>query len=633
MISKRKTGLLLVTFLLLALIAVACSPETETIIETRMVEVEKEVTRVVEGEVVTETVIEEVPVEVEVEVTREVVVEEEMAPEPVTLHMNHGTEPPGLDPSLATDTTSVDIIRNIFMGLTQFDPVTGDVLPYLAETWEVGEDADGNQTWTFNLRDDIPWVNYDPIAGVTSQQFDDVGDPRFVNANDVVYGVKRTIDPDTASDYSYVAYVIKNAQGVNAGEEGLTLDDVGVVALDDTTVLFTLESPAPYFPSIAGMWIMHPMPQWAIEEWEQKWTEAGLIATNGPYVLEEWIHGGNLNLVKNDLWPMADEVQIERVEGLMIVEASTSFALYENNELDTTGVPLPEMDRVQADPVLSEEYLSAPDVCTYYYGFTNTKYPMTDRRVRAAFSQAIDRQSLIDNVLKGGQIASTSFAPPGIFGAPAPGEVGLGYDPEAAQALLQEFLDEEGLTIDDFNALDIVLMHNTSEGHARIAAAIQQMWQDTLGVDVRVENQEWAVYLDTVQKVTPVEQMPHVWRMGWCADYADENNWVHEVFNSDAGANRLRRNCLDANCSETTTSRFDELTVAAQLATEPAERAELYLEAEKILSDDEAAYASIYHYTTVNVTKPWLTRNFPLFGGNDWFNWVIDQDAKMDATG
>jgi oligopeptide transport system substrate-binding protein len=633
MISKRKTGLLLVTFLLLALIAVACSPETETIIETRIMEIEKEVTRIVEGEVVTETVIEEVPVEVEVEVTRQVVVEEEMAPEPITLHWNYGTEPPSLDPSLATDTTSVDITQNIFVGLTNVDPVTAELIPALATDWAIGEDADGNQTWTFNLRGDIPWVKYDPITGETTQEVDADGTPRFVNANDVVYGVKRTINPDTASDYAYVLYAIKNAQGVNEADEELTLDDIGVVALDDHTVQFTLESPAPWFPSIASMWVTYPMPQWNIEEWEAKWTEAGLIVTNGPYVLEEWIHGGNLNLVKNPLWINADDVQIERIEGLMIQENSTSFALYENNELDTVGVPLPEIDRVKADPVLSEEYYQAPTPCTYYYGFVNTKYPMTDVRVRTAFSQAVNRQSLIDNVTKGGQIPATSFAPPGIFGAPAPGAVGLGYDPDAAQASLQAFMDEEGMTIDDFNALDIVLMHNTSEGHARIAAAIQQMWSDTLGVDVRVENQEWAVYLDTMRNTTPVEEMPQVFRMGWCADYADENNWVYEVFNSDAGANRLRRNCLDANCSETTTSLFDEITLAAQLATDPDERAELYRQAETILSADEAAYIPIYHYTTVAVTKPWLTRNYPPISGNDFFNWVIDQDAQLAAGG
>jgi len=460
---KKSISIVFGLFIIASLILAACQPQVQEVEVVKTVVVTEVVTE--KGETVIETQI------VEVVVTPEPVVEEK----PVTLNWNWATEPPTADPSLATDTTSVDLTGNIFVGLTKLDPVTNEAVPYLATDWEVGEDADGNQTWTFHLRNDIPWVKYDPVTGETTQEVDADGNPRFVNAFDVEYGVKRTINPDTASDYAYVLYIIKNAQAVNEGQEGFTLDDVGVKALDESTVQFTLETPAGYFASIASMWVAMPMPQWAIEEWGDKWTEAGLIVTNGPYVMESWIHGGELNLVKNPLWPEADQVQIERVEGVMIVEDSTAFALYENNELDTTPVPLPEIDRVKADPVLSKDFYSAPTACTYYYGFTNTKPPFDDVRVRKAFSHAIDRQSLIDNVTKGGQIPATSFAPPGIFGAPEPGTVGIGYDPDAAKTYLQEYLDEKGMTLDEFNALGIKMMHNTSEGHARIAAAIPGM--------------------------------------------------------------------------------------------------------------------------------------------------------------
>jgi oligopeptide transport system substrate-binding protein len=602
-----------------SMVLAACQPQAAPVVET--VIVTQEVVR--EGETVIETQI----VEKVVTPTPAAVVE------PVTLDWNWGTEPPTADPSLATDTTSVDLTRNIFVGLTQFDPDSGEVMPFLATEWTTSENENGDTVYTFTLRDDIAWVNYNPITGETTQVTDEEGNPRFVKASDVEYGVKRTINPETASDYAYVLYVIKNAQAVNEGQEGFTLDDVGVKALDDTTVEFTLEYSAAYFPAIAGMWVANPVPQWTIEEHEEKWTEAGLIVTNGPYVMESWIHGGELNLVKNPLWINADEVQVERVHGVIIVEDSTAFALYENNELDDTAVPLPEIDRVKADPQLSAEFVNAPDVCTYYYGFTNNKPPFDDVRVRKAFTQAIDRQGLIDNVLKGGQIPATSFAPPGIFGAPPPGEVGLPSDPEAARAALQEYLDEKGMTIDDFNKLGVVLMYNTSEGHARIAAAIQQMWKDTLGVDVRVENQEWAVYLTTIEKDTPLSDAPHVWRLGWCADYPDENNWVHEVFNATAGNNDLRRGCLDDTCTQIEPSAFDELTAAAAIETDPDKRAEMYREAERILAEDEVAYAPIYHYTIVRVTKPWLDRNYPLLGGNDFFNWKVDGAAKSAAQG
>ena len=631
MLGKRKFGLLLAALMVLAIALVACQPQTAAPIIQEVV-----VTRVV-----TETVVEEgetvevtrVVTETEV-VTEEVMVEVTAVPEvmdmPVTLRWNWVSEPPTLDPALASDTTSVDATYNLFMGLTRSDPVTGELVPGLATDWSVSDDG---LVWTFNMRDDVPWVHYDPNTGEWSNVLDEEGNERIVNAHDIVYGVKRTINPETASDYAYVTYNILNAAAVNGAEEGVTIDDVGVEALDDFTVQFTLEAPAAYFASIAGMWVAYAMPQWAIDEWGPKWTEAGLINTYGPYGLEEWIHGGSLNLVKNPLFPDADTVQIERIEGVMITEDSTAFAMYENNELDTQSVPLPEIDRVKADPVLGAELINAPFPCTYYYGFNNQKAPFDDVNVRRAFSQAIDRQSLIDNVTKGGQVPATSFGSPGIFGAPEPGTVGLGYDPDAANAALQAYLDQEGITLDDFNALGVTLMHNTSEGHAQIAAAIQQMWADTLGVQVNVENQEWKVYLETINADTPIEEAPHIFRLGWCADYADENNWVHEVFNSQAGANRLRRNCTDPNCGDATATEFDELTTQAALEQDPAVRADLYEQAERILAEEETAYAPIYHYTTVNTTKPWLTRFFPPVGGNNFFAWTIDQAAQLEALG
>jgi oligopeptide transport system substrate-binding protein len=160
------------------------------------------------------------------------------------------------------------------------------------------------------------------------------------------------------------------------------------------------------------------------------------------------------------------------------------------------------------------------------------------------------------------------------------------------------------------------------------------MWKDNLGVDVRVENQEWKVYLDTLRKTTPVEDEFHIYRLGWCADYPDENNWVHEVFNSQEGSNRLRRNCADPNCAEVTgPDAFDELTEAAGKAQDPAERAKMYAEAEDMLAGELAAYAPIYHYTKLRVTKPWLTRNYPPLGGEDWYNWKIDSEAQRAALG
>ncbi|MCK4377466.1 MAG: hypothetical protein KAV97_04545, partial [Actinomycetia bacterium] len=171
------------------------------------------------------------------------------------------------------------------------------------------------------------------------------------------------------------------------------------------------------------------------------------------------------------------------------------------------------------------------------------------------------------------------------------------------------------------------------EGHARIAAAIQSMWKDVLNVEVTIETQEWKVYLETLKNKTPLEDMPHIWRLGWCADYYDQNNWVHEVFNSEAGANRLRRGCLDPTCTKVEELEFDKLTVQAQLEPDPEKRKELYKLAEIELNNVETAFAPIYFYTLVSCTKPWVTRTFKKHGEEDFHLWKIDMEAKQAAIG
>ena len=626
---KKKWMWILAVVAISTLVLAACQPKTvvveKTVIETQIVEVEREVTKIVEGESKVETVVETQVVEVEKVVTATPVPSEK----PVTLNMNLGTEPPQVDPALSTDTTSVFVDEQLFLGLTDFDDETSEVIPELATEWDVSDDG---LVWTFKMRDDVPWVRYDPATGETTVMTDDEGNPDMVDAHEVEYAVKRTLDPATGSDYAYVLYIIEGAIAVNTGEEE-DLDTVGVEAVDDYTVAFTLRQPAGYFPGIASMWVARPVYKPVVAEYGARWVEPGIIVTNGPYLMESWTHFDSMTFVKNPEFYNADSTQIERIEAVMINEASTSFAMYENNELDTGGVPLEEMDRVKADPMLGEELTIFPDVCTYYYGFTNNKPPFDDVLVRKAFSAAIDRVSLVENVTKGGQLPANTFAPLGIFGAVPqdPDIAPWALDPELGKEQAKAFLAEAGYP--DGEGFPVVtLMHNTSEGHRAIAEAIQAMWRDTLGVEVEVVNQEWGVYLDTLDKGTPLADMPQVWRMGWCADYADQNNWLHEVFNNTEGANRLRRGCLDDTCTEIEELEFDALTKAAGAEQDPAKRLELYKQAEKLLSEGEAAYAPIYYYTTVNLSKPWLNRTFQLIAGDHIDKWTIDWEAKQAAT-
>jgi len=617
---SKKWAILLGVLVISSLIVTACPRPTPRVIE----------------KVVKETVIVEVekPVEVQkiVEVTKEVevekIVEVEVTPTPVpreekvTLDINLVAEPPTIDPSLATDTTSVALLRNLYSGLTQITP-EGDVQPDLATEWDISEDG---LEYTFKMRDAAGWVKYNTGRGEIEQM-------RPVTAHDIVYGTKRTLDPRTASDYAYVVYVVKGGEALNTSdidalseeEQQALLDGVGVEAIDDYTVKFTLEYPAPYFPGIASMWVIRPMPQEPIEQYGDRWIEPGFYWSNGPMVLAEWAHDDHIILEKNPYYWGADEVQIERIYGVMVTEASTAFAMYEANKLDAAGPPMGEMDRIKTDPVLSKELYIAPRDCTYHYGFTMTKPPVDEVLVRKALSAAIDRQGLIDNVTKSGQLPANTFAPAMIFGNAAsdPDIAPWALDYELGKEHAKEWLAAAGYpTGKGFPTL--TLMHNTSEGHARIAEAIAAMWKDVLNIDVTIENQEWRVYMRTIMKYTPLEEMPHVWRLGWCADYPDENNWVHEVFHAEQGANRPRA----------TRSRFEELTEAAQIETDPEKRRALYKQAEKILVEEEARMAPIYYYTTVTLTKPWVTfRTFGEMGGSSFFQWKIDWEAKKAALG
>lgn len=550
--------------------------------------------------------------------------------EPVTLHVNMHTEPPQVDPALCTDVVSFVVVEPLFVGLTDFDEETSEVVPELAQEWRVSEDG---LVWTFELRHDVPWVEYDPSTGEAKTAADENGNPRTVNAYDVEYAVKRTLDPATGSDYAFVLYVIQGAYEVNTGEV-TDPHTVGIQALDEWTISFTLTQPAGYFPAILSLPVARPVPRWAIEEHGPQWIEPGVIVTNGPYLVHEWAHQDSMTFVKNPFYYDADQVQIERVEAVMIGETSTAFAMYENNELDSVSPPFEEMDRIRADPILSRELTTYAVPCTSYLGFTNNKPPFDNALVRRAFSAAIDRASLAENVIKGGEIPANTFAPQGVFGSVAgdPDIAPWALDPELGKLKAQEWLAEAGYP-GGAGFPPVALMSTAAEENRAIAEAVQSMWRSTLGVQVEVITQEWGVFLNTLQTDTPLADMPHIFALGWCADYLDQNNWVHDVFNNQYGMNRLRRGCLDDTCTQVEALEFDRLTEQAGAEQDPAVRKELYRRAEKILSDEEAAYAPLFYSTETSLAKPWLTRTHSGLGMDHWENWSIDTAAQMAARG
>jgi len=517
-----------------------------------------------------------------------------------------------IDPGLTNDLAHIEVTEQLFLGLTDFDPDTYDVVPELATDWEASEDA---SVYTFHLRKDVKWTNGEPVT-----------------AHDVVWAIGRNLLPETKSVYAFTLYILKNAEAINQGKlkvssVGQILDEygnpdtqissqLGVKAIDDYTVEFTLEHAAGYFPALTSLWTYRPLPRKVVEQYGENWTEPEYIQTNGSYMLTEWNKGSFLYLKKNPDYYEADKVNIPEVRYYIVPEPSLGLAMYEKGELDILGgqvylrLPQDQIPRIKSDPTLRQDMRISPQFCTELYGFNTQLPPMNKPLVRKAISAAIDKQILIDVVIKGNHSLATTFTRPPIFGSVDPKEeVGIQFNPKQAQAWLAEagYPDGQGFP-------KVVLLHHESEIHHEIAKGIKTILKHYLKIDIEILELDYDSYLD---KLFDKTQTPHIFRIGWCADYPDANNWLHEVFHPEKGINWIGWNNRE----------FAELVDKAQQVSDPQERKQLYRRAEQILNETEAAIVPIYFASAEFLVKPWVKNWHNMaFGGQHIRYWSLEDN-------
>jgi oligopeptide transport system substrate-binding protein len=482
-----------------------------------------------------------------------------------TLHFANQTEPQDLDPHIVTGVPEFHILEALFEGLVIVEPKNLTPVPGVARSWEID---DGGLSYTFHLRKNARWSNGDPVT-----------------AGDFHFSFKRILSPKLGSEYAYMLYCVNGAEAYNKGTEK-DFSTVGVKTVDDTTLSIALARPTPYFLSLLAhhSWFpVHPptiLKFGDIDSRGSQWTRPEHMVCNGPFKPAAWEVNRIVSVVRNDRYWDSAAVRLRRINFYPIDNLQTEERLFRTGEVHLTTNLSPAKiawyrehrpDVLRIDPYLG----------TYFYVVNVQKEPLNDPLIRKALSLAIDRKSIVDHILKGGQLPAVSFTPPNTGGFTA--DSMIGFDAVAAKQLLEE----AGYGPDGKPLAPVELLYNTSETHHTVAQAVQQMWKQYLGIEVQLVNQEWKVYLASKQRGEF-----SVARMGWIGDYNDPMTFL-DMWISGGGNNN----------SGWANSTYDSLIAAAGAASDSESRFSAFRTAERLLLD-ELPILPIYFYTNVYLLHP-----------------------------
>ncbi|MEO5730741.1 MAG: peptide ABC transporter substrate-binding protein, partial [Byssovorax sp.] len=554
------------------------------------------------------------------------------AKDPRTFYVNNVSEPEYLDPGKCNDTLSGALIAQLFEGLTGYDPRDGHPVQGVAERWDRSDD---NRLFRFHLRDDARWSDG---VKVTARDFEYAwkrvlrpstasksvpnlyalknGEPfsqgklkavrRDVTlrsspvASAPAQGslLKGTFVQIVAADKGWAqvarwsalpTYSARPAAPPSpaltgfVAEEDLIEDDavLGVRATDDRTLEVELERPTPYFLRLASYHSLFPVRRDVIEAFEKRgdpdlWTRPGSLVSNGPYVLDQWVFRYEITMRKNPQYRFADRIKIDRIVWIEVEDAHSTMNLYKTGEIDSLGEnmlpPAEYLERLSK----KRDFRRNDFLAVQWYEINTRKPPLNDARVRRALNLAIDKQTLVDRVQRGGELPATHYVPDftglgysaqvkadrlaGVdpFSGPS-----MEFDPDRARALLGEagypvMKEGDSYRVPGFPPVEVV--YNNNEGHQKAAVAIQDMWKHYLGISIQLRSEEWKVMLNRYR-----EGRFQVIRLGWTADYDHPQTFLEQFLSENP-----------QNLTGWGDPRFDETMKQAASTAETGESIRLY---------------------------------------------------------
>ena len=452
-------------------------------------------------------------------------------------------DPPTLDPHLTSDTTSAGIVVEIFSGLVVLNTDL-QLVPDLAERWEISEDG---LVYTFFIRPEAKFH-----------------DGKKVTANDFKWSLERAADPKTASPVADT--YLNDIVGVSAYIDGQASEITGVQVIDDLTLQITIDAPKAYFLAKLTYPTAYVLDRENVEAGGRSWTDNP--NGTGPFKLKEYKIGERLILERNDNY-YRELAHLDTI--FMNLAGGQSMAMYENGEIDITGVSLFDLERVQDpnEPLNKELVIAPPNFSISYIGFNTSMPPFDDVKFRQALNHAVDKELIAREVLSNLVVPAFGILPPG-FPAFNDNLVGLRSNPELAKELLNQSRYADA----DSRPRIVITVPGTGGTIGLDLEVVIEMWRQVLGVEVEIQQVEWATYLQDLNR----SKFQAFAGLGWEADYPDPQDFLDILFHSESSINH----------GAYSNPEVDIILEAARIEQDPIKRTQLYRQVEEMIINDAA---------------------------------------------